>query len=75
MEFLITRAFARAGDIVMIPTAANGQPAVAEYRRRADDVMAAHSIHLLNAGVAGIAAMTVFLDPDLFPAFGLPASR
>lgn len=75
MEFLITRAFAKAGDIVMIPTAANGQPAVAEYRRSADDVMAAHSIHVLNAGVAGIAAMTVFLDPDLFPAFGLPASR
>jgi RNA polymerase sigma-70 factor (ECF subfamily) len=75
VEFLIIRAFAKVGDIVMIPTAANGQPAVAEYRRSADDVMAAHSIHVLNAGAAGIAAMTVFLDPALFSAFGLPASR
>src|ERR1700689_922934 len=33
MRFLAVRAFTRAGDIVMIPTAANGQPAVAEYRR------------------------------------------
>jgi RNA polymerase sigma-70 factor (ECF subfamily) len=75
MEFLITRAIAKAGDIVMIPTAANGQPAVAEYRRTAQDVMAAHSIHVLGAGVAGIAAITVFLDPALFSAFGLPGSR
>ena len=35
-RFLANRAFAEPGDIVMIPTSANGQPAVAEYRRDAD---------------------------------------
>jgi RNA polymerase sigma-70 factor (ECF subfamily) len=75
MRFLAARAFTKAGDIVMVPTAANAQPAVAEYRRSADDVIRAHSIHVLTAGAAGIAAITVFLDPALFPAFGLPSSR
>jgi RNA polymerase sigma-70 factor, ECF subfamily len=52
---------------------------VAEYRRTADGVLRAHSIHVLTTsltqGVARIAAMTVFLDPALFSAFGLPQSR
>jgi RNA polymerase sigma-70 factor (ECF subfamily) len=75
MGFLTTRAIAPAGDVVMLPTAANGQPAVAEYRRAADNVMRAHSIHVLTAGAAGIAAIVVFLDPALFSAFGLPPTR
>ncbi|MDT5319924.1 MAG: polymerase sigma-70 factor, subfamily [Mycobacterium sp.] len=35
-RFLARRAFAGAGDMVLVPMAANGQPAVAEYRRAAD---------------------------------------
>ncbi len=75
MDFLAARAIAPAGDVVMLPTAANGQPAVAEYRRAADGVMRAHSIHVLTAGATGIAAIVVFLDPALFSAFGLPPTR
>jgi RNA polymerase sigma-70 factor, ECF subfamily len=79
VRFLVARAFTKPGDVVLIPTAANGQPAVAEYRRTAGGVMRAHSIHVLTAGrtdgTAGIAALTVFLDPALFTAFGLPPSR
>jgi RNA polymerase sigma-70 factor (ECF subfamily) len=75
MRFLSTRAFAAAGDVAMVPTAANGQAAVAEYRRTADGVRQAHSIHVLGTSPAGIAAITVFLDPALFTAFGLPRSR
>ena len=79
VRFLAARAFAQAGDVVLIPTAANGQPAVAEYRRTADHVMRAHSIHVLTTGITGgpsrIAAITVFLDPALFSAFDLPSSR
>jgi RNA polymerase sigma-70 factor, ECF subfamily len=79
LRFLVARAFTKAGDMVLIPTAANGQPAVAEYRRSADHVMRAHSIHVLtasvNGGAVGIAALTVFLDPALFTAFGLPSTR
>jgi len=79
VRFLVARAFTTPGDIVLLPTAANGQPAVAEYRRTADGVMRAHSIHVLTTGhtdgTTGIAALTVFLDPALFTAFGLPPTR
>jgi RNA polymerase sigma-70 factor, ECF subfamily len=74
-RFLARRAFAEPGDVVFVPTAANGQPAVAEYRRTADNVMRAHSIHVLTYGATGIARLVVFLDPALFPAFGLPPTR
>ncbi len=79
LRFLSARAFGEPGDVLMVPTAANSQPAVAEYRRNADNIMEAHSIQVLTcltrAGVAGIAVMTVFLDPTLFAAFGLPSTR
>lgn len=79
LGFLAERAIAAPGNVVMVPTAANGQPAVAEYRRNADNILAAHSIQVLTCrsrdGVAGIAAMTVFLDPTLFSVFGLPTVR
>lgn len=75
MGFLVSRAIAPVGDISMIPTAANGQPAVAEYRRSDDGVLRAHSIHVLAAGAAGIDAITVFLDPALFSVFGMPPTR
>jgi RNA polymerase sigma-70 factor (ECF subfamily) len=74
-RFLARRAFAEPGDVVLVPTAANGQPAVAEYRRTADNVLRAHSIHVITTGAAGIAAITVFLDPALFQAFDLSPTR
>jgi RNA polymerase sigma-70 factor, ECF subfamily len=75
MRFLTTRAFANPGDVVMVPTGANGQPAVAEYRRGADSVMRAHSIHVLTTGRGRVSALTVFLEPGLFAAFGMPSTR
>ena len=75
MRFLVGRAFTKPGDVVMIPTGANGQPAVAEYRRSGDGVMRAHSIHVLTTGTYGISAMTVFLEPKLFTVFGMPPAR
>jgi RNA polymerase sigma-70 factor, ECF subfamily len=75
VRFLVARAFAKPGEVVLIPTAANGQPAVAEYRRTADRVMRAHSIHVLTPGGTGIAAITVFLGAELFGAFDLPSTR
>lgn len=77
--FLAERAFAQPGDLVLVPTTANAQPAVAEYRRNADNIMEAHSIQVLTCrsrgGQPGIAVMTVFLDPALFAAFGLPPTQ
>jgi RNA polymerase sigma-70 factor, ECF subfamily len=75
LRFLVARAFTKAGDIVMVHTSANAQPAVAEYRRSTDGVMRAHSIHVITTGVAGIAGITVFLDAALFSAFALPSTR
>ncbi|MDT5019396.1 MAG: polymerase sigma-70 factor, subfamily [Mycobacterium sp.] len=74
-RFLAARAFSRPGDIAMIPTTANAQPAVADYRRGEDGVLAAHALHVLTAGDDGIAAITVFLEPDLFGVFGLSRTR
>jgi RNA polymerase sigma-70 factor (ECF subfamily) len=74
-RFLARRAFAEPGDVAFVPTAANGQPAVAEYRRAADNVMRAHSIHVITAGAGWIAGLGVFLDPALFSAVGLPPTR
>ena len=71
-RFLAARAFSAPGDAVMVPTTANAQPAVADYRRGADGVLYAHALHVLTASGDGIAAITVFLDPALFGAFGLP---
>ena len=72
-RFLAARAFSEPGDVAMVPTTANAQPAVADYRRGDDGVLAAHALHVLTAGDGGIAAITVFLEPELFAVFGSTA--
>ena len=74
-RFLAARAFSEPGDVAMVPTTANAQPAVADYRRGADGVLAAHALHVLTADDGGIAAITVFLEPELFAVFGLSPTR
>jgi RNA polymerase sigma-70 factor (ECF subfamily) len=60
----------------MVPIRANGQPAAAHYRRGNDGLHHAHALHVLTAGAEGVlAAITVFLNPELFAAFGLPETR
>jgi RNA polymerase sigma-70 factor, ECF subfamily len=52
---------------------ANRQPACAMYLRApGDDVHRAFGIEMLRVEHGEIAEMTAFLDPTLFPAFGLP---
>ncbi|MET9409909.1 sigma-70 family RNA polymerase sigma factor [Streptomyces sp. NPDC002935] len=60
------------GWIRMLPVRANGQPAVAAYERGIDGVLRAHSVQVLTVEEGGVARLTVFLDPELFAAFGLP---
>jgi RNA polymerase sigma-70 factor (ECF subfamily) len=74
-RFLAARAFTEPGNVLMIPTSANGQPAVADYRRDGDGVMRAHAIHVLTPGENGITAITVFLEPALFAVFGMQETR
>jgi RNA polymerase sigma-70 factor, ECF subfamily len=58
----------------LVPIAANRQPAFALYRRGSEDPeLRAHGINLLTLQDDAIAALTVFRDPRLFAAFGLPA--
>ena len=74
-RFLAARAFTEPGNVLMIPTSANGPPAVADYRRDGDGVMRAHAIHVLTPGENGITAITVFLEPALFAVFGMQETR
>src|SRR6266542_2782990 len=56
----------------MIPTSANGQPAVGAYLRRDDGAHRAHSVQVFTFADSGVARIVAFLDPDLFATFGLP---
>jgi len=57
----------------MIPTAANGQPAAAVYRRHADGALRADGVVVLAATATGISQVVAFHHaPALLTAFGLP---
>jgi RNA polymerase sigma-70 factor (ECF subfamily) len=63
------------GGLHLVPTSANGQPAFAIYEfSDADKRWNAHSIHVLTLESDAIAAITLFLDPQLCPGFGLAQS-
>ncbi len=57
----------------MLPTGANGQPAVAAYRRSEGGAHQAFALVVLTATDTGIARITLFNDPHLFAAFGFPS--
>lgn len=63
------------GRLRMIPTRANGQPAAAEYQLEADGRYHGVGVHVLDVAEGKVARITVFFDTDLFPLFGLPATR
>jgi RNA polymerase sigma-70 factor (ECF subfamily) len=60
------------GEWRMLPTAANGAPAAAAYRRAGDGTHRAFGIVVLTPADGAIARITVFADPALLPAFGFP---
>ncbi|ADD42108.1 sigma-70 family RNA polymerase sigma factor [Stackebrandtia nassauensis] len=63
----------RCGDWRMLPTAANGQPAVAAYVRSADGIHRAFGIGVLTVSQEGISHVHVFGGgADLTATFGLP---
>ncbi|MCK0177094.1 MULTISPECIES: sigma-70 family RNA polymerase sigma factor [Mycobacteriaceae] len=60
------------GDMRLLPTAANGQPAAAVYmRNRETGVHDPFQLHVLDVTAAGIAHVVAFHATD-FAAFGLP---
>jgi RNA polymerase sigma-70 factor (ECF subfamily) len=60
------------GEYRMLPTGANGQPAVAAYRRGEDGVLRAFALVVLSVTTSGIARITLFHDTDLFARFAFP---
>jgi RNA polymerase sigma-70 factor, ECF subfamily len=61
------------GDMRMVPTSANGQPAFGMYMRRPDGSYEPFQLHVLSVGAGGVSHAAVFFDLSLFPSFGLPA--
>jgi RNA polymerase sigma-70 factor (ECF subfamily) len=56
----------------MLPTRANGQPAVAAYRRNETGLHGAFALVVLTTAPTGIARITLFSDVRLFQTFGFP---
>ena len=71
-RFFGTRVLGAPGDFTLTATGANGQPAFAAYRRGGDGGYHAHAIVVLEVRGAALARIVSFLDPGLFPVFGLP---
>jgi len=59
----------------MVPTSANGQPALATYCWSDQTAsFVPHSLSVLTLHEAKIEAITAFLTPEHFPRFDVPAS-
>jgi RNA polymerase sigma-70 factor, ECF subfamily len=69
LGFLATRVLRR--DLWrMVPTRANGQPALVIYQRAGDGRYEAYGVQVLTLIGARIARITAFNDPSLVPIFG-----
>jgi RNA polymerase sigma-70 factor (ECF subfamily) len=71
VRFLERNVLAGPGLARMVPTLANGQPAVAVYWRARDGSYRPHALQVLTITAAGISHVVSFNDPKLFPAFAL----
>jgi RNA polymerase sigma-70 factor, ECF subfamily len=73
LEFLPRGPWARERRWKLVPTSANGQPALAAYNSLEPGPLHAEGIIVLSFdGDGSITEITSFRDPDLFPRFGLP---
>jgi RNA polymerase sigma-70 factor (ECF subfamily) len=74
VEFLSTvPADGRLDLIPLVPTRANGQPALAAYGPHpAEDGATAYGVMVFHVAGQQISRITGFADPDLFDGFGLP---
>ncbi|HEY7484839.1 MAG TPA: sigma-70 family RNA polymerase sigma factor [Streptosporangiaceae bacterium] len=60
------------GELRLIPTTANGQPAFGMYRRNAAGAHVPFQLQVLSITPDGIGHVGAFFDVSLFPLFGLP---
>jgi RNA polymerase sigma-70 factor (ECF subfamily) len=61
-----------AGDMRMVPTSANGQPAFGLYMRDPDGVHRAFQLQQLTLSDGKVSHVAAYFDLSLFPTFGLP---
>ena len=81
-RFIRLQVFSVPEPVRTVLVRANGTLAVAQYLRESDGVERAHAMHVLtfdstngdatNGDATTIARIVIFLNPDLFPYFGLP---
>jgi RNA polymerase sigma-70 factor, ECF subfamily len=74
-RLIATQCPAGPGELRLVPTAANGQPAFGMYRLSDDGDWHAFQLHVLTLTAAGIAHVTAFFDLRLFTTFGLPQTQ
>jgi RNA polymerase sigma-70 factor, ECF subfamily len=60
------------GELRMLPTSANGQPAFGMYIQGADGTFTPFQLQVLDIGPQGITHVTAFFDESLFTLCGLP---
>jgi RNA polymerase sigma-70 factor, ECF subfamily len=72
-RFLTANVLGEPGRFRMMPTTANGQPALAAYTLGDDGGYHAHAIAVFTTIGSQISRVVSFNDPALFAAFGLPA--
>jgi RNA polymerase sigma-70 factor (ECF subfamily) len=71
-RLIATHCPAKAGEIRLLPTEANGQPAYAVYRLT-DEGWTPFQLHVLALTDGRVSHVSAFFDLSLFPTFGLPA--
>lgn len=64
----------RAGDMRMVATEANGQPAFGLYMRGEGGAFWPFHLQVLTLSPAGVSHVVAFFDTTLFATFGLPSS-
>lgn len=72
------RETAAGGDLArirLLPTWANGRPAVVAHKRTAAGALVPHGVLVLEVSDEQIAGIDAFIDPGLLPLFGFPESR
>ena len=70
--FLVAVVLREPGLFRMIPTLANGQPALIGYGRGVDGRYHAHAVQVLTFAGGSISHIVSFNDPDLVATFGFP---
>ena len=72
VQFLGSAVLRVPGRFRMIPTVANGQPALVGYLRGADGRHHAHAVQVLTFAGSSISHIVSFNDPELVTTFGFP---